>query len=74
MSNFTWPTGTRTSRRSSSTGAGYDGVAVIALADEQALAAAFQDEAYLSQVRSDEPNFIGPDNCLSFIGDGLRIK
>ena len=53
---------------------GYDGVAVITFRDAQAIAAAFREEAYLSQVRPDEPNFIDLDNCLSFIGDGLCIK
>lgn len=53
---------------------GYDGVAAITFADAQSIAAAFQEEAYLSQVRPDEPNFIDLDNCLSFIGDGLCVK
>lgn len=56
------------------TAGGYDGTAIITFPDAQAIAAAFREEAYLSQVRPDESNRIDLDNRLSFIGEGLLVK
>ncbi len=52
----------------------YDGVAVITFSSPDALAAAFAEPAYLSDVRPDEPNFVDLDNCLSFVASPQLVK
>lgn len=52
----------------------YDGVAVLGFRSAAAMKQAFAEPRYLADVAPDEPNFIDPDACLSFVTEPVVVK
>ena len=52
----------------------YDGVAALTFADEAALAAAFSEPAYMTDVRPDEFNFVDTTNCETILTSPFVVK
>lgn len=52
----------------------YDGVATLTFADEAALAAAFAEPKYMTDVRPDEFNFVDTENCTTILTSPFVVK
>ncbi|WP_185867645.1 EthD domain-containing protein [Sphingomonas sp. TF3] len=52
----------------------YDGVAALTFANEAALAAAFAEPKYITDVRPDEFNFVDIENCTTLLTSPFVVK